>query len=228
MILIPHPSPNFGPRRGNARPDLVVLHYTAMASADAAAQRLSDPAFEVSAHYLIAEDGRIFALVPEEMRAWHAGQGAWGRVTDVNSHSIGIELANSGDAPYPAPQMAALAELLGDIRARWAIPPERVIGHSDCAPGRKIDPGPLFDWPALAREGHAVRPASGEAPPDTAAFLADLRAMGYTAPVPAQTLLQAFRLRFFPGAEGPLRPKEAWAARDLSRRYPIDRNRLLA
>ena len=107
----PHPSPNHGPRRGTNRPDLVVIHYTGMADLASARARLCDPAAEVSAHWLIAEDGTTEALVPEDRRAWHAGAGAWQGRDDVNSHSTGIELANPGDRPFPEPQMAALERL---------------------------------------------------------------------------------------------------------------------
>ena len=146
MEIAERSSPNFGPRRDGLRPELVVLHYTAMATAEAALDRLCDPASEVSAHYLIAEDGRAFALVDEEQRAWHAGAGSWAGRGDVNSRSIGIELANAGPLaglpPFPEPQMAALERLLDGILARWSIAPAGVIAHSDMAPGRKADPGP--------------------------------------------------------------------------------------
>jgi N-acetylmuramoyl-L-alanine amidase len=153
--VLDRPSPNFTERRGGARPSLVVIHYTAMASAEAACARLCDPDAEVSAHYLIDYDGQVTALVDEAMRAWHAGAGAWGAITDVNSHSIGIELQNTGAEPFPEPQMAALEGLLAGVMARWAIGPEGVIGHADCAPGRKVDPGPRFDWARLAFSGLA-------------------------------------------------------------------------
>ena len=161
--IVEHLSPNFTERRGGvAAPDMVVLHYTGMDSAEAALARLCDPGPEVSAHYLIAEDGRIWRLVAEEMRAWHAGVSRWGEVEDVNSHSIGIELANPGHElgypPFAAPQMAALETLLTGIQERWSIPPERVVGHEHVAPGRKIDPGERFDWARLARQGLACWP----------------------------------------------------------------------
>lgn len=212
-------SPNFGERRGGARPDLVVIHYTAMPGFGEARERLCDPAAEVSAHYLIAETGHILALVPEEKRAWHAGAGAWGRVTDVNSRSIGVELQNSGDAPFPEPQMAALERLLASIMARWRIPAERVIGHSDMAPDRKCDPGPRFDWRRLARSGLAVWPGRGGDP--TVPLAASLRAIGYPEAAPA-TLLHAFRLRFRPWATGPEAPEDRALADDLARRFPVD------
>lgn len=198
-----------------------MLHYTAMASAREALERLCDPAFEVSAHYLLAENGEVLALVPEEMRAWHAGAGQWGGAGDVNSRSIGIELQNRGTHPFPAPQMRALERLLGEILGRWNLPPERVIGHSDMAPARKADPGPRFDWRRLARAGLSVWPARGEG--DPAGFAAALAAFGYDPALPPDLLLQAFRLRFRPWAEGPLSPLDAGAAADLARRWPVDR-----
>lgn len=189
-------SPNHGDRRGQ-RPELVVIHYTGMADGPAARARLCDPEAEVSAHWLIHEDGRTEALVPEDRRAWHAGAGSWQGRDDVNSRSIGIELVNPGDCPFPEPQMAALEALLSQIMARWEISPAGVIGHSDMAPGRKIDPGPRFDWRRLALQGLAIWPGevAAEAP------LADsLSRIGYP---DAPERLAAFRLRFRPWAEGP-------------------------
>lgn len=189
-------SPNHGDRRGQF-PSLVVLHYTGMCDGASARARLCDPAAEVSAHWLIHEDGLTEALVPEDRRAWHAGAGAWQGREDVNSRSIGIELVNTGDQPFPEPQMAALEVLLRGIMARWSIPPAGVIAHSDMAPGRKIDPGPRFDWCRLGVQGLAVWPAGlGLDLP-----LADsLTRIGYP---DAPDRLAAFRLRFRPWAEGP-------------------------
>jgi len=223
-------SPNCGPRRGGALPDLIVLHHTAMASAEAACARLCDPAAEVSAHYLISEAGAVQALVPEELRAWHAGAGGWGAVTDVNSRSIGIELANCGTEPFPEPQMAALEGVLADVMRRWSIPAARVIAHSDMAPGRKCDPGARFDWRRLALAGLAVWPESNpdaamEDETDTvASFDAAARAFGYPAAETA-ALLAAFRLRFRPWARGPLDEADAALARNLARRFPVDAGR---
>lgn len=214
-------SPNFGERRGGVRPSLVVIHYTAMTSAHDALERLCDPAFEVSAHYLIAEGGEVLALVPEEMRAWHAGAGSWGGQADVNSRSIGIELANRGSHPFPHLQMLALERLLGGIMARWSIRPEGVIGHSDMAPGRKGDPGPRFDWRRLALAGLSVWPEEAEA--DSASLFSALTAFGYDATLPPDLLLEAFRLRFRPWAGGPATPWDAGAAWSLARRFPVDR-----
>ncbi|MGV6848046.1 MAG: N-acetylmuramoyl-L-alanine amidase [Marinibacterium sp.] len=204
---IPHLSPNFGPRRGGARPDLIVLHYTAMASVRAALDRLCDPGAEVSAHYLIGERGRIWQLVDEDMRAWHAGAGRWHDVTDVNSRSIGIELANPGNHPFPAPQMTALEDLLRGILTRHRIRPDGVIGHSDMAPGRKSDPGPRFDWARLDRQGLSAPPRA-RAPADLSDFRRLAARAGYTADAPDSAVLAAVRLRLRPWARGGLSPDD--------------------
>ena len=212
------PSPNFGPRRDGGRPRLIVIHYTAMQTSAEARARLCDPAAEVSAHWLIAEDGRCEQLVDEDQRAWHAGAGAWGAITDVNSHSIGIELANPGDAPFPEPQMAALERLMPTIMTRWAIGPEAVIAHSDMAPGRKRDPGPRFDWQRLALGGLAVWP---EAMGGESDFAGAARVFGYP-DLPREVLLEAFRLRFRPGVAGPEDATDRAMAANLATRFPVD------
>ena len=209
------PSPNFGERRDGAQADIVVLHYTAMRSAQAALDWMRNPVSEVSAHYLVGRDGTVWQLVEEADRAWHAGAGAWGDVTDVNSRSIGIEIDNNGRSPFAEPAMAALERLLEGILRRWSVPPHRVIGHSDCAPGRKIDPGPRFDWDRLARQGLAA-PVLRES--DTNAEQVDahvvdaaLQRLGYTASVAPERRLAAFRLRHLDLREGPA------VAEDLAR-----------
>ena len=176
-----------------------------MESAEAALERLCDPAAEVSAHYLITGQGGLYQLVDEEQRAWHAGAGSWRGEGDINSRSIGIELDNDGTHPFAEPQMAALEGLLVGIMDRWAIPPAGVIGHSDMAPGRKQDPGARFDWARLARLGLAAEPQLVRAPDiDEDSFCAAARAAGYTADVPFDTLLAATRLRLAPWRRGPL------------------------
>lgn len=214
------PSPNCGERRGGARPDLIVIHYTAMASMAEARARLCDPAHEVSAHWLISEQGAAEQLVDEALRAWHAGAGAWGAVSDVNSRSIGIELANTGAAPFPEAQMAALERVLAGIMGRCGIPPARVIAHSDMAPARKSDPGPRFDWRRLAIAGLSVWPdmRSGGRP---VAFRDHARRFGYP-DVEEALILRAFRLRFRPWAEGPADALDAAMAEDLALRFPVD------
>ncbi|MFD1193219.1 N-acetylmuramoyl-L-alanine amidase [Seohaeicola saemankumensis] len=226
MTILSCPSPNHGPRRDGARPDMVVIHYTAMQDARAALDRLCDPLAEVSAHYLICEQGRVWRLVDEDQRAWHAGAGRWGDVTDVNSRSIGIELANRGDHPFSAAQMAALEHLLAGVMDRWSIPPARVIGHSDMAPLRKSDPGRRFDWRRLARLGLSIwpDPVPAAAPGD---FLTDAARAGWHPPVgcadPELAVLTALRLRFRPQASGPLDTADRAVAADLAARFPVDR-----
>nr|WP_245824679.1 N-acetylmuramoyl-L-alanine amidase [Pseudoruegeria aquimaris] len=224
--MLPHPSPNFGERRGGARPELVVLHYTAMASCEAARDRLCDPAHEVSAHYLIGRDGRCLRLVEEPMRAWHAGAGRWRGAGDMNSRSIGIELDNDGASPFSEPQMACLERLLAGILTRWEIPPEGVIGHSDMAPARKIDPGPRFDWRRLARQGLSVWPEAGRSGGggcDGGDLFTDLARFGYDPEAPREAVLAAFRTRFRPGAGGAPTAADAALAADLAARFAVDR-----
>lgn len=156
--MIDCPSPNFDVRA--AAVSIAVIHYTGMESAEAALDRLTDPASKVSAHYMIAEDGTSFRLVEENARAWHAGRSWWRAITDVNSASVGFELVNPGHEfgyrPFPAPQIAALITLLRGTCTRHAIAPDNVVGHSDIAPARKDDPGELFPWGALAAAGLAT------------------------------------------------------------------------
>jgi N-acetylmuramoyl-L-alanine amidase len=216
-------SPNFGPRRDGLRPELVVLHYTAMADCAAAQRVLCTPEREVSAHYLIRRDGKVVALVDEPMRAWHAGAGRWRGRGDVNSRSIGIELDNTGTTPFAAPLMDALEALLPGILARWTIPPEGVIGHSCMAPGRKIDPGPRFDWQRLARAGLAVWPkTSATAPVDPDRFRADASTFGFP-DVADDALLSAVRLRFRPWASGPLDGRDCAVMTEMAERFGLDK-----
>ncbi|MGP6085836.1 N-acetylmuramoyl-L-alanine amidase [Antarctobacter jejuensis] len=216
-----HPSPNFGDRRGVSAPDMVVLHYTAMQSAEAARDWLCTPESEVSCHYVIAEDGRLWQLVRDEDRAWHAGRGCWGAVRDVNSHSIGIELANTGFHPFPEPQMRVLEHLLAGLLARWSIPPERVVGHSDTALGRKTDPGGRFDWRRLARRGLAVWPEGEAREVDAACFARDCGLFGYEwCEETADLVLNAVRLRFRPWASGALDAVDCGIMACLAARHP--------
>ena len=210
------PSPNHGARRGGVAPSLIVLHYTGMATYAEARARLCDPLHEVSAHWLLSDEGEAEALVDEGQRAWHAGAGSWGAVTDINSASIGVEMQNPGDRPYPQAQMAGLERLLTGIMARWGIGAAGVIGHSDMAPTRKRDPGPRFDWRRLALQGMSVWPVAQEAP--VAAFYGALRRFGY-GDGPEADVLTAFRLRFRPMVTGPVDAVDAGAAVDLARRY---------
>ena len=153
LDVIPAPSPNFDAR--TAPPDMIVMHYTGMQTGEAALARLRDPEAKVSSHYLVEEDGRIFSLVAEERRAWHAGRGSWRGETNCNAVSVGIEIVNPGHEfgyrPFPDEQVAALIPLIADIKDRHGIGRGNIVGHSDIAPSRKEDPGELFPWDALAK-----------------------------------------------------------------------------
>ncbi len=182
------PSSSHGPRAPGTAIAMLVLHYTGMETAEAALELLCDPAAEVSAHYLIDEDGTVWRLVAEDRRAWHAGRAAWRGATGINDRSIGIELVNPGHEfgyrPFPAAQISALIALCRDILSRHAIPPSRVLGHSDIAPTRKTDPGELFDWRRLAEAGIGGWPDAGAASPKAgetgrAEALRRLGAIGY-------------------------------------------------
>lgn len=212
-----HPSPNFGPRRGGLKPSMVVIHFTGMANCDAALERLCDPQAQVSSHFLIAEDGRLWALVAEDQRAWHAGAGAWRGLVDINSRSIGIELANTGHHPFPECQMQCLINLLAQIIDRWHVPLRDVIGHSDMAPDRKEDPGARFDWARLARMGLAFAPPVATSGAITAPPLAhSLTTIGYP-DAPRERRLMAFRHRFRPPASGPETPGDCALAAQIAK-----------
>jgi N-acetylmuramoyl-L-alanine amidase len=203
---------------------LVVIHYTAMDNAEAALERLCDPQAEVSAHYLIAADGRAWQMVAEVARAWHAGAGSWGDVTDVNSRSVGIELDNSGDHPFPEPLMTTLEALLPGILRRWQIPPERVIGHSDMAPERKADPGPRFDWQRLARKDLAIWPDEHADAPESDFDTAATR-FGYPPACDPEKRLRAFRDRFRPGATGPEDATDRTLMTRIAAQWPVAQSR---
>lgn len=159
------PSPNHGERAGGRRPDMIILHYTGMGSAEQALSWLCKEESQVSSHYFVHEDGRVLQLVPEERRAWHAGKSIWAGEADINSCSIGIEIANAGHPgglpEFPSEQIKAVAELCRDCGDRWGIAPERVLGHSDVAPIRKVDPGENFPWQSLYIDGigHWIDPS---------------------------------------------------------------------
>jgi len=213
-----YPSPNIEERRAGSRPDIIILHYTGMSSAEKAIGWLANPVSKVSCHYVVDEDGRITQMVEEEKRAWHAGVSHWGGNTDINSASIGIEIQNTGHEhgypDFPLPQMEAVAALCRDIAKRHGVPAERILAHSDIAPGRKLDPGEKFNWAWLARHGvgHWVPPASIDdasaqlLDDDSAAItdtLALMRTYGYGIDNPERSdwlsvLVRSFQLHFRP------------------------------
>ena len=195
------PSPNFDERSDGRAPDMLILHYTGMPAADGALDWLTRAESEVSSHYFVFEDGRVVQLVPESARAWHAGKSCWKGETDINSASIGIEIANPGHPgglpDFPQQQIASVIELCRDIVDRNAIVPERVLAHSDVAPVRKIDPGERFPWAILAASGigHWVEPSpvaggrffqQGDSGPPVEALQAMLVLFGYDVPVSSE------------------------------------------
>jgi N-acetylmuramoyl-L-alanine amidase len=187
-----YPSPNIEDRSTGCRADMILLHYTGMSSAEKAISWLANPKSKVSCHYVVDEDGRITQMVEETKRAWHAGVSHWGGNTDINSASIGIEIQNPGHEfgypDFPLAQMEAIAALCRDIVRRRGVPPERVLAHSDVAPGRKIDPGEKFDWAWLARHGvgHWVAPL----PPGEDAL--DVRELSAGAVAEVRELLRSY------------------------------------
>jgi N-acetylmuramoyl-L-alanine amidase len=217
------PSPNFNDRKFPV--DMLVLHYTGMESGQAALDRMCDAEAEVSAHYMVWEDGRIAQMVGEDKRAWHAGVSSWQGDTDLNSRSIGIEIVNCGHEfplvdgslePFPPEQIKAVIELCQGILSRWNIPPSRIVGHSDIAPLRKEDPGEHFPWKHLSKAGIGFVPNApteglnligrglgvtdqGEA---VERLQADLKAIGYDLEITgvydntAQKMVMAFQRRW--------------------------------
>jgi N-acetylmuramoyl-L-alanine amidase len=186
------PSPNFNERR----PSYVVLHHTTNDTVERALRTLTDPAREVSSHYVVGRDGTVFQLVDERYRAWHAGRSQWGGDFDLNSSSIGIELDNSGDEPFPSAQVEALLRLLADIQTRYRIPAANFIGHADVAPGRKVDPSAWFPWRLLAENGFGLwcDPPFAPSPWNFDPMLG-LAAFGYDTRN-AEAAVHAFKLRF--------------------------------
>ena len=193
------PSKNFDERR----PVVIVLHYTEQDSVEQSLDTLRsrNSGGRVSSHYLLGKDGKIYQLVSDAKRAWHAGAGRWGAITDVNNASIGIEIDNDGKSPFPDAQIDSLIVLLRDLTTRLRIPPTQIIGHSDLAPTRKIDPGPLFPWKRLHDAGFGLWPADAtqDAPAGFDPWLA-LQAIGYSTDNRADTV-RAFHHRFR-GMEG--------------------------
>lgn len=193
-------SPNHDSRHAT----LIVLHATEQGSVKQSLHtlRTGNSGGPVSAHYLVGRDGEIYQLVSEDRRAWHAGAGRWGTLTDINSSSIGIELDNNGSDAFPAVQIESLLRLLADICQRQRIRPSHVIAHADLAPARKVDPGPLFPWQQLAAAGFGVWPSITTPPPTGFDAMSALRLFGYPMADRAAAI-RAFHLRFRGSADLP-------------------------
>jgi N-acetylmuramoyl-L-alanine amidase len=193
------PSPNFDARK----PNYVVIHHTSDNTAEDALRTLTSPVRKVSAHYLIARDGRVMQLVDDAERAWHAGESSWGGTDDLNSASIGIELDNNGREPFAEPMIASLLLVLADLKARFEIPTSNSIGHGDVAPGRKTDPSALFPWRRLAAQGYGLwcDPPYPVAPAGADTTLL-LQAFGYSVERP-DAAAAAFKRHFVPDDPSP-------------------------
>lgn len=195
LALIDAPSPNFNKRQLPV--SLIVLHYTGMKSGQAALDRLRDKEANVSSHYLVEEDGRLFRLVDEADRAWHAGRSSWKGERDINSASIGIEIVNPGHEyglpEFPDAQIDAVIVLVRDLLNRYRLPVDAVIGHSDVAPDRKIDPGEKFPWDRLAREHCALALPDTRAKGEAAALL---KQIGYSLEPGLKPVVEAFQRRW--------------------------------
>ena len=218
LSIIPSPSPNCEVRPQGATVKFLIIHYTGMTSGTAALARMCDPASKVSAHYMIEQDGTVFQLVDEAMRAWHAGVSRWEDITDINSHSIGIELVNPGHEfgyqDFPPAQIDSLIALSQGILARHQIAPHHVLGHSDIAPLRKTDPGEKFPWEKLAAQGigfwpPAEKPQASQLTPAEA-----LHSFGYALPqttVEIEATTLAFQRHFLPNHLNGQMDEPTWA-----------------
>jgi N-acetylmuramoyl-L-alanine amidase len=189
-------TPSHDTRRDGIKPSLIILHYTDTDTAQDAIDRYldqspSDGFGRISPHYLIGQDGELYQLVEEQNRAWHAGAAWWRGMEDLNSRSFGIEMAGHGDV-FPKAQLETLVVLVSDLQGRWDIPAINVLGHSDVAPGRKVDPGPNFPW---QETGLGVWPDEKDTGDDIDMLLTRI---GYTAPVPLADKVAAFQAHYAP------------------------------
>lgn len=211
MKIIKKDTTHFEDRKNGGKPNFLILHYTETQNAQAAedyfiGKIVDEKNGRVSAHYMIDEDGSITQYVDEEKRAWHAGKSYWDGLEDINSFSIGIEIVNPGRRygyrAFPVQQMRSVVDLCKDIMARHNIPPHRVLGHSDIAPARKVDPGELFDWKMLAGHGIGVWPSplkeDFEKAADESALRTALTSYGYDPHIDFKTVVTAFQRHFYP------------------------------
>ena len=178
------------------KPNYVILHHTAQDSLQQTINTFTKTKTQVSAHYVIAEDGKVVQMLNDYLRAWHAGNSSWGKNTDLNSCSIGIELDNNGTEPFSELQINSLLALLTKLKKDYNIPQQNFIGHADIAPSRKKDPSALFPWKTLAEKGFGFWPDEFlmTAPSDFNPALG-LRIIGYdTKNLPAA--ITAFKLHY--------------------------------
>ena len=198
MEFIKYPSSNYGLRKADTEIEFIILHYTAM-STEKSLERLCDPVHEVSCHYLIDPSGVCYQLVDDNKRAWHAGKSYWRGYHDLNSRSLGIELVNSGNEDYPEAQMKSLIKLLQHLIESLALNPKNILGHSDIAPARKLDPGKWFNWQKLSVNGVGFFPEVREPIAcDKQVFLAEAKRAGFNPNANAEHVLKTFRNRCRP------------------------------
>lgn len=221
---------NFEDRRGGVKtPSMIILHYTGMRTEEEALKRLCDPSASVSCHYFIGDAGDVMQLVDDSKRAWHAGISYWAGETDINSHSIGIEIANPGHEfgyrDFTPAQIASTIKLCKRLMQKYSILPKRVLGHSDIAPRRKLDPGERFPWKKLAAEGIGVWPKTTDSDlqagkalaGDEVEFKKRLVKFGYSPDSSFDSLVLAFHRHFYPEkmlfGDKPDKPNEISGAR---------------
>ncbi|HRI23223.1 MAG TPA: N-acetylmuramoyl-L-alanine amidase [Ferruginibacter sp.] len=183
---------NFGLRK----PNFVIIHHTAQNACDTTLRTFTLPRTQVSAHYVICKDGTVHHMLNDYLRAWHAGAGRWGNLTDVNSSSIGIELDNNGFEPFSEAQISSLLQVLKMLKKNYSIPTANFIGHADIAPSRKVDPNRYFPWQQLAQKGFGNWYDTAHVTiPDNFNAVQSLRIIGYDTR-DSIAAIKAFKLHF--------------------------------
>lgn len=180
------------------KPNFVIIHHTAQQSCEQTLKTFTMEKTQVSAHYVICKDGTVHHMLNDYLRAWHAGAARWGNTTDINSSSIGIEIDNNGSEAFTEAQISSLLRLLGRLKRDYAIPAANFIGHSDIAPGRKVDPSAYFPWQQLAGAGFGMwYDTTGVQVPDNFNALQALRIIGYQVK-DSTAAIHSFKLHFLP------------------------------
>lgn len=186
------------------KPNYVIIHHTAQNSTQQTLKTFTLPRTQVSAHYVIGRDGKVYHMLNDYLRAWHAGAGKWGNNSDINSSSIGIELDNNGFEPFAEPQINSLITVLATLKTNHNIPTANFIGHSDIAPGRKVDPNASFPWKKLAESGYGLWPdAVLDSVPENFNPQEALRIIGYDVKN-LDTATSSFKLHFIQNDLSPM------------------------
>ncbi|KAF2517283.1 N-acetylmuramoyl-L-alanine amidase [Flavobacterium foetidum] len=178
------------------KPSFVIIHHTAQDSLQQTINTFTKTRTQVSSHYVISENGKVVQMLNDYLRAWHAGNSTWGKNTDLNSSSIGIELDNNGFKPFTEAQISSLVALLTKLKKDYNIPTQNFLGHADIAPGRKQDPSALFPWKTLAEKGFGIWPDEVLEPaPFDFKIEPALRIIGYNTKN-LTAAIQAFKLHY--------------------------------